>query len=89
MGRPHTSSSRRISDLFDRAKAKWPGVFVEGERIDLTPEHLVTCGSYLENVKLFNSNLQIIDEAFEYLSVEVGKGKKGQYFTPRYVIDMP
>ena len=30
----------------------------------------------------------MIDEAFEYLSVEVGKGKKGQYFTPRHVIDM-
>ena len=30
----------------------------------------------------------MIDEAFEYLSVEVGKGKKGQYFTPRHDIDM-
>ncbi len=78
----------KINDLFDKARAKWPGVFLDGERIDLTPEHLVTCGSYLENVKLFNSNLQVIDEAFEYLSVEVGKGKKGQYFTPRMVIDM-
>jgi type I restriction enzyme M protein len=79
---------QKINDLFDKAKNKWPGVFLDGERIDLTPEHLVTCGSYLENVKLFNSNLQVIDEAFEYLSVEVGKGKKGQYFTPRHVIDM-
>lgn len=79
---------QKINDLFDKAKAKWPGVFLDGEHIDLTPEHLVTCGSYLENVKLFNSNLQVIDEAFEYLSVEVGKGKKGQYFTPRHVIDM-
>ncbi len=79
---------QKINDLFDKAKAKWPGVFLDGERIDLTPEHLVTCGSYLENVKLFNSNLQVIDEAFEYLSVKVGKGKKGQYFTPRHVIDM-
>jgi type I restriction enzyme M protein len=79
---------RKINDLFDKAKSKWPGVFLDGEQIDLTPEHLVTCGSYLENVKLFNSNLQVIDEAFEYLSVEVGKGKKGQYFTPRHVIDM-
>lgn len=79
---------QKINSLFDKAKAKWPGVFLDGERIDLTPEHLVTCGSYLENVKLFNSNLQVIDEAFEYLSVEVGKGKKGQYFTPRHVIDM-
>jgi type I restriction enzyme M protein len=79
---------QKINDLFDKAKAKWPGVFLDGERIDLTPEHLVTCGSYLENVKLFNSNLQIIDEAFEYLSIQVWKGKKGQYFTPRHVIDM-
>ncbi|RJX18218.1 MAG: SAM-dependent methyltransferase [Ammonifex sp.] len=79
---------QKINDLFNKAKTKWPGVFLAGEHIDLTPEHLVTCGSYLENVKLFNSNLQVLDEAFEYLSVEVGKGKKGQYFTPRHVIDM-
>jgi len=78
----------KINQLFDAAKQKWPGVFLDGERIDLTPEHLVTCGSALENVKLFNSNLQVIDEAFEYLAVEVGKGKKGQYFTPRHIIDM-
>ncbi len=78
----------KLNQLFDAAKGKWPGVFLEGEHIDLTPEHLVTCGSALENVKLFNSNLQVIDEAFEYLSVEVGKGKKGQYFTPRHAIDM-
>lgn len=79
---------QKINNLFDKAKKKWPGVFLDGEHIDLTPEHLVTCGSYLENVKLFNSNLQVIDEAFEYLAVEVGKAKKGQYFTPRHVIDM-
>jgi type I restriction enzyme M protein len=78
----------KINQLFDAARGKWPGVFLDGEHIDLTPEHLVTCGSALENVKLFNSNLQVIDEAFEYLSVEVSKGKKGQYFTPRHDIDM-
>ena len=44
--------------------------------------------SFLEDVKLFNSNLQVIDEAFEYLVTQVAKGAKGQYFTPRHVIDM-
>lgn len=78
----------KIDNLFQRAKQQWPGVFLEGEKIDLTPAHLVTCGSFLEDIKLFNSNLQIIDEAFEYLSIQVGKGSKGQYFTPRHVIDM-
>jgi type I restriction enzyme M protein len=78
----------KIDHLFQDAKREWPGVFGDSDRIDLTPPHLLTCGSFLEDIKLFNSNLQIIDEAFEYLSVEVGKGKKGQYFTPRHVIDM-
>lgn len=84
---PH-ELKEKIGGLFEDAKRKWPGVFVDGDHIDLSPEHLVTCVSALENVKLFNSNLQVIDEAFEYLSVEVGKGKKGQYFTPRHDIDM-
>lgn len=78
----------RVDALFQSAKRQWPGVFFADEKIDLTPNHLVTCGSFLEDIKLFNSNLQIIDEAFEYLSTEVGKAKKGQYFTPRHVIDM-
>jgi len=79
---------QRINSLFDKAKKQWPGVFLADERIELTPNHLVTCVSFLEDINLFNSNLQIIDEAFEYLSVQVGKGSKGQYFTPRHVIDM-
>ncbi len=79
---------KRISRLFDKAKKKWPGVFFADEKINLTPHHLITCGSFLEDKKLFNSNLNVIDDAFEYLSVEVSKGNKGQYFTPRYVIDM-
>lgn len=78
----------QIDKLFENAKKEWPGVFLRDEKIELSAEHLKTCGSALETVKLFNSNLQVIDEAFEYLSLEVGKGKKGQYFTPRYVIDM-
>jgi type I restriction enzyme M protein len=78
----------RINNLFDQAKSQWPGVFLADERIELEPSHLKTCVSFLEDIKLFNSNLQIIDEAFEYLAVQVGKGAKGQYFTPRHVIDM-
>ena len=42
----------------------------------------------MQDVKLFNSNLDVVDEAFEYLINKSSKGEKGQYFTPRYVIDM-
>ena len=77
-----------IQKLFDRAKEKWPGVFAEDDKIKLTPSHLAICVSSLQNVKLFNSNLDVIDDAFEYLMSKSQKGEKGQFFTPRYVIDM-
>lgn len=38
--------------------------------------------------KAFNSNLDVVDDAFEYLMSKSSKWEKGQYFTSRYVIDM-
>lgn len=77
-----------IQNLFDDAKKKWPGVFLDDERIRLSPDHLQVCVGSLEEWKLFNSNLDVIDDAFEYLVSKSSKGEKGQYFTPRWVIDM-
>ncbi len=79
---------QKLTGLFDRAKKKWPGVFAEDERIRLSAEHLQICVGSLEDWKLFNSNLDVIDDAFEYLVSKTSKGEKGQYFTPRWVIDM-
>ncbi len=87
-GQTEAELKTKIQELFDKAKKKWEGVFSEDARISLTPSHLSVCVSSLENVKLFNSNLDVIDEAFEYLINQSSKGDKGQYFTPRYVIDM-
>ncbi|MBX2997842.1 MAG: N-6 DNA methylase [Caldilineaceae bacterium] len=78
----------KIQGLFNDAKRRWGGVFASDSRIELTPSHLSVCIASLQNAKLFNSNLQVIDEAFEYLVSKSAKGEKGQYFTPRHVIDM-
>lgn len=78
----------KIEKLFKKACNKWSGVFAEDAKIALTPPHLAICVASLEGVKLFNSNLDVVDEAFEYLISKSSKGEKGQYFTPRYVIDM-
>ena len=77
-----------IQVLFDKAKHKWSGVFNEDEKITLTASHLAVCVASLQDVKLFNSNLDVVDDAFEYLMSKSQKGEKGQYFTQRYVIDM-
>ncbi len=87
-GDTETELKEKIQDVFDKAKSKWEGVFTEDSKIMLTPSHLSVCVSSLQDVKLFNSNLDVVDEAFEYLIGKSSKGEKGQYFTPRYVIDM-
>lgn len=76
-----------INDLYQKACGKWPGVFEEPD-IKLRKDHLQVCIGPLENVRLLGSNLRIMDDAFEYLMPSEAKKKKGQFFTPRHVIEM-
>mgnify|MGYP000907243485 CR=1 FL=1 len=87
-GDTDTDLKKSIQSLFEKAKHQWPGVFPADAVITLTPSHLAVCVSSLQDVKLFNSNLDVVDDAFEYLMSKSQKGEKGQFFTPRYVIDM-
>ena len=87
-GQTASELKTKIQELFDDAKDQWDGVFLEYATFELSDSHLSICVSSLQDVKLLNSNLQVVDEAFEYLVNKSAKGEKGQYFTPRYVIDM-
>ena len=87
-GQTDTELKAKIQRLFDNAKKRWRGVFPEYATFELSDSHLSICVSSLQDVKFFNSNLQVVDEAFEYLVSKSAKGEKGQYFTPRHVIDM-
>lgn len=87
-GRTEFKLKESIQELFDKANKKWKGVFEQNSKISLSPSHLSICVASLQNVKLFNSNLEVVDDAFEYLMSKSSKGEKGQFFTPRYVIEM-
>ena len=86
-GRTEYKLKEAIQDLFNAANKKWKGVFDENTKIMLSPSHLSICVASLQSVKLFNSNLEVVDDAFEYLMSKSSKGEKGQFFTP-YVIEM-
>lgn len=80
---------KRISQLFIESTEKWSGIFSRDEReIKITGNALITTISHLQNTLLFETELSIVDEAFEYLITKIYKGEKGQYFTPRHVIKM-
>ena len=78
----------RINHLFKQAANEWKGVFDENDKIKLQKEHLNVCIAPLERKRFLGSNLRIMDDAFEYLLPTEAKKKKGQFFTPRFVIDM-
>ncbi len=77
-----------ISRLFAESKNQWRDVFKEKDDIEIPANAIVPAISLLQKYRLFGSNLQVIDDAFEYLINQDAKGGKGQYFTPRFVIDM-
>lgn len=77
-----------VNNLFDKAKTKWPNIFEISERVDWPAPVVSECVSYLESIRLFDSNLRIIDEAFENLIPQQLIDEGGQFFTPRPIQTM-
>lgn len=80
----------RIQKLFVRATQHpgWNEIFDPAEKIQLSPQALAPCVSELEKYRFFGSDLDVLDAAFEHLINPEQKGDKGQYFTPRHVVQM-
>ena len=78
----------RIEKLFNSAQKLWPGVFPNSSKIAMKKVAVTSCVKELQSIKLFNSNLEVVDDAFEHLINLNQKKEMSQFFTPRYVIDM-
>lgn len=77
----------KVNNLLYSASKKWPGIINEEKETNLSPEHLAVCLEVLKGISLSDENFEVLDNLFEYLSTRVAKGSKGQYFTPRHVIE--
>ncbi len=78
----------RITGLLRKAENRWPGVLPSLPQPSLTPEHLSVCVGELAQHQLVTGSLESFDEFFEFLVAKAAKGNKGQYFTPRHVVEM-
>ena len=77
-----------INQLFEAAKENWKDVFKPKDEIELSEETLIAVVSELQEYKLFEADFEILDAAFEHMISGDSKGEKGQYFTPRPIIDI-
>lgn len=75
-------------EVFAEVKKEWPGIFQNENILELDDKPLDNIFNLLKNTKLKSSKLEIIDSAFEYLLPKKAKGNRGQYFTPRHIIDV-
>ncbi|WP_205525406.1 HsdM family class I SAM-dependent methyltransferase [Pyxidicoccus trucidator] len=77
-----------INTLLGDAERIWPGVLGEEIHSRLSPEHLAVCVEALEPHQLSSEGFEVMDSLFEFLISRQAKGAKGQYFTPRHVIEL-
>lgn len=79
---------QHISTLLREAERAWPGIIEAGTTSSLAPEHLQVCVGALAPHTISAVGLEVMDGLFEFLVAKGSKGAKGQYFTPRHVIEM-
>jgi type I restriction enzyme M protein len=82
-----TETKEAVIKLLHEANRAWPGVLDVLEPA-LTPEHLSVCVAALAKHKISDQGLEVLDGFFEFLVAKGAKGAKGQFFTPRYVIEL-
>jgi len=76
---------KRIIAIYDEAKKDDPDVF--SENILSVPSKLFTVVNHLQGVDLSRTDLDTKGVAFERFMEDFFKGKQGQYFTPREIVN--
>lgn len=81
-GEAHRSVEAQLAG----AARAWPGI-LEAAHTHLTPDHLQVCVDAIREIEFSDTHLEVLDSMFESLVSRSSKGSKGQYFTPRHVVD--
>ncbi len=83
---PEPAAGRRgIARGIKEARRRWPGLDV-ATSLDAPDGVLQAVAELLDGASL-GAEAEGLDAVFEQLATRVGKGDKGQYFTPRHVVD--
>lgn len=76
----------RINGIYLEGKEKDPEIFNEGMKVK--PEELYLVVRHLQAISLHQTDLDVKGVAFEQFMEDFFKGKSGQYFTPREIVDL-
>jgi type I restriction enzyme M protein len=79
---------KRILPLFEEVKESYPGVFNKTDQIELSPRALAFMVSELSKYDLSNTSIDAKGAAYQEIVGNNLRGEKGQFFTPRGVVQM-
>lgn len=81
-------TAQNINRLLECAQEEWADIFNGGPTdIELEDSHLDVCVRELSGHQISNAGIEVFDSIFETLASHTSKGAKGQFFTPRHVIE--
>ena len=78
----------RISKIFDNVKTQFPQIFQTSDEIDLKPRSLAWIVSELQSYSLLETHVDVKGKAYEELVGSNLRGDRGEFFTPRNIMDM-
>jgi type I restriction enzyme M protein len=88
---PENTSCGTVEELrqtLEIVNRKWPELFSgRTHRLLLSDDLAAQCLEILKSMETRDSSFEALDAAFETLHSRVSKGTKGQFFTPRHVIE--
>ncbi|MCJ0957405.1 N-6 DNA methylase [Mammaliicoccus sciuri] len=78
----------RINSIFETVKTKYADIFSKNDTINLQPSSLSYIVSEFQKYTLLNTNIDIKGRAYEELVGANLRGDRGEFFTPRNVVEM-
>lgn len=81
-------AKKRISDIFEKVKKKYPLIFSPTDKLQLSPRCLSYVVSSTQKYSFITTHFDIKGKAYEELVGANLRGDRGQYFTPRNVMKM-
>jgi len=76
-----------VNQIIAQTASRWAGIIDAPPASRLTDDHLAICVEAIANHSISDTNFEVLDGFFEFLVSRVAKGSKGQYFTPRQIVE--
>ena len=76
---------RRIGNIFERVKRRYPSIFEGNDKIRLEPRSLAYVVGELQQYSFLDTHIDVKGKAYEELVGANLRGDRGEFFTPRNV----